>query len=589
MSGPADGQIRRSQVITTWGPGALLDLPRDSAIVGGLDEWPRTNRERIEEPRLAAKLQGLLRGRVPEFYAPPANHGAPWEQSEHIKAWRFPAWCVVTDRAAGTDPSSKRSRRLVKRRALDAKGRYDGRPVVPTRFVRACRRGHVDDLDWRGFVHKGRSGCLTTGDLWLDEIGTSGDLADLSVRCVCGASRRLLDASEGDSLGRCEGYRPWLGADASEGCTEASRLLIRTASNSWFPQLVSVLSLPRQATATEEAVRSVWPIVGHSTEVGDLRALRKIPSVAAALGAFDDEEVFTTIRRLSTGESEEPPVKSAELEVILAAPKGFDTTPEDPNFHARRLPSRPKHGGVASVVQLHRLREVLTLTGFTRFEANMPTIHGDYPSDVKPAPLAERPTWFPAVENRGEGVFLEFDAQAIRDWERRGGPGERIAALSEGHERWRRERRKSNPFPGGAYILLHTLSHLLMRSLALDCGYPASSIRERIYVEEETGYGFLLYTASPDAEGTLGGLVQQAHRIEAHLERTLTMAGLCSNDPVCSEHRPDDPEERYLHGAACHACALVAETSCEMRNEYLDRALVVPVIGETNAAFFPRS
>ena len=588
MSGPANGQIRRSQVITTWGPGALLDLPRDSAIVGGLDEWPRRKLERIEEPRLAAKLRGRLQGRAPKFYAPPANYGTRWEQPEHIKAWRFPAWCVVTDRATDVDPFSPRSRRLVKRRALDEKGRYENRPVVPTRFVRACRRGHVDDLDWRGFVHRGHTGCSTTGALWLDEIGTSGDLADLSVRCVCGAKRRLLDATEGDALGQCEGHRPWLGADASEECFETSRLLIRTASNSWFPQLVSVLSLPRHTTAIEEAVRSVWHIVEHSTEVGDLRIHRKNPTVAAALDAFDDHEVFVTIQRLSTGEDEEPQVKGAELEAILGAPEGFDSTPEDANFHARRLPSRPDSNGVASVVQLHRLREVLALTGFTRFEADMPTIHGDYASAVKPAPLAERPAWFPAVENRGEGVFLGFDAQAIRDWERRHGVSERVAALSVGHERWQRERGKSHAFPDGAYILLHTLSHLLMRSLALDCGYPASSIRERIYVED-AGYGLLLYTASPDADGTLGGLVQQAHRMDAHLRRTLAMARLCSNDPVCAEHRPNDPEERHLHGAACHACALVAETSCEMRNEYLDRALVVPIIGEANAAFFSKS
>ena len=215
----------------------------------------------------------------------------------------------------------------------------------------------------------------------------------------------------------------------------------------------------------------------------------------------------------------------------------------------------------------------------------MPDIHGEYQSDVTPAALSESPRWFPAVENRGEGVFLELDADKVRAWEKRHGPEQRIASLREGHDRWRQDREKSNPYPGGPYILLHTLSHLLIRSLSLDCGYPASSIRERIYVEGGS-YGLLLFTAGPDAEGTLGGLVQQAHRMETHLTRTLRMADLCSNDPVCSEHGPEDPEERHLHGAACHACTLVAETSCEMRNEYLDRALVVPVIGKAEAAFF---
>jgi hypothetical protein len=121
------------------------------------------------------------------------------------------------------------------------------------------------------------------------------------------------------------------------------------------------------------------------------------------------------------------------------------------------------------------------------------------------------------------------------------------------------------------------------------CGYPASSIRERIYVDVENGrFGLLLYTASSDAEGTLGGLVTQARHIGSHLAVALRAGGLCSNDPVCAQHSPGEGMEgRWLHGAACHGCALIAETSCEMRNDYLDRALVVPTLSVPSAAFFP--
>jgi hypothetical protein len=137
-------------------------------------------------------------------------------------------------------------------------------------------------------------------------------------------------------------------------------------------------------------------------------------------------------------------------------------------------------------------------------------------------------------------------------------------------------------------VLLHTLSHLLIQSLAMRCGYPASSLRERIYADPAgKRFGILLYTASPDADGTLGGLVQQARHFEDHLAHALRMAALCSNDPICAHHIPGESmEERWLHGAACHGCSLVAETSCEMRNDYLDRALVVPALGVPNAAFF---
>jgi hypothetical protein len=146
-------------------------------------------------------------------------------------------------------------------------------------------------------------------------------------------------------------------------------------------------------------------------------------------------------------------------------------------------------------------------------------------------------------------------------------------------------------FPGGPYVLLHTLSHLLIQSLAMRCGYPASSIRERVYADEPGGrYGLLLYTGTPDAEGTLGGIVQQARRIEEHLAHALRSGTLCSHDPICAQHSPGESlENRWLHGAACHGCALVAETSCEMRNDYLDRALVVPILRFGGAAFFSRA
>ncbi|MBK8172537.1 MAG: DUF1998 domain-containing protein [Sandaracinaceae bacterium] len=140
--------------------------------------------------------------------------------------------------------------------------------------------------------------------------------------------------------------------------------------------------------------------------------------------------------------------------------------------------------------------------------------------------------------------------------------------------------------------MLHSLSHLLMHALSLECGYAASALREHIYCgTEASGYamaGILLCTTSPGSEGTLGGLVAQGRRIDKHLERALRLGSLCSNDPICASHSPkDDPSERWLEGAACHGCLFVAECSCERFNRHLDRALVVPTIGNPAAlAFF---
>jgi hypothetical protein len=135
--------------------------------------------------------------------------------------------------------------------------------------------------------------------------------------------------------------------------------------------------------------------------------------------------------------------------------------------------------------------------------------------------------------------------------------------------------------------MLHSFAHLMITTIALECGYPASSIRERIYAIPEIGYGVLLYTGSSDSEGTLGGLIEVGRRIADTIHSALDLGALCSNDPVCSQHVPESPHARsFLLGAACHGCLLVAETSCEQQNDLLDRSLVVRTVQGTNSEFF---
>lgn len=139
-------------------------------------------------------------------------------------------------------------------------------------------------------------------------------------------------------------------------------------------------------------------------------------------------------------------------------------------------------------------------------------------------------------------------------------------------------------------MLLHTLSHLLMREFALDCGYSASSIRERIYSAAGTDpmAGILLYTAAPDSEGTLGGLVSlgRPDRLGRLLQQGFGHAAICTSDPTCAEHTPGELGDDHVHGAACHACMFASETSCERGNRYLDRAVLVPTVTTSDLAFF---
>jgi hypothetical protein len=597
------GQMRQSQVVMTFGPGSLLDLPTLSVIVGGLDHWAGLGEE-IHEPRLVEKLKEVLREQAGllelptlRLFAPPPDNEDPTSPRTGITAWQFPEWFITQDVAARDRGGLTRSRLLVHRRAL-SKGKYidaDKRrhPVVPTRFIRACRKGHVGDIDWYGFIHQGQAPCRR--QLWVDERGTSGDISEIVVRCECGLERRLSDATVAGVLGHCDGARPWLGPYTKESCEELNRLLVRHASNAYFPQVMSVIALPDRNETLEKAVTQVWENFLQYVDTLDelVRERQKKPPVKAALEGFSDAEVMQEIEaRKGTGAaSPAQSVKQAELEVLAAAKDEVGEDRPEGDFYARALPpaawARPWTASAQRVVLVHRLREVVAQVGFTRFEASSPDVEGELQVGVVRAPLAREVSWLPAVENRGEGVFVQFHKSAVEEWLARPAVQERGRQLLAGFEGWQAQHPGSHrKFPGLPYFLMHSISHLLLTAVSLECGYPASSIRERVYALEG-GYGILLYTGSPDAEGTLGGLVETGRHIERHLQAALELGRLCSNDPVCAQHEPQSKHElRFLHGAACHGCLLIAETSCEQHNDFLDRALVVPTVEDVGAEFF---
>ena len=200
----------------------------------------------------------------------------------------------------------------------------------------------------------------------------------------------------------------------------------------------------------------------------------------------------------------------------------------------------------------------------------------------------------PVVENRGEGIFLRLDEAAVQAWEANAFDNPLFVEMRRAHRDWRQARGldPTEGWPGERFVLLHSLSHALINELAIECGYSSASISERIYSRgpaegPEPMAGILLYTSAPDAEGTLGGLVNlgQPSELGPILRRALERSGLCSSDPLCADHEPDAATSA-LHGAACHACLLIAETSCERGNRYLDRSLLVDTFRHTGLELF---
>lgn len=371
------GQVRRSQLLNTFGPGSLIDLPEHSVLVGGLDHW-RGSGVLLDEPRLLEKIRRFLPD-IHELRQPPIDPDST-TSTTGVTVWQFPEWFITQDFVQG------RARRLVHRTLVD-KGKIEDEankkkkhPVVPVRFVRACPKGHIGDIDWSGFVHEGEPKKPQCRTLWMEEQGSSGDLARLWVRCSCGKSRSMSAASvpKYKALGLCDGNRPWLGrAAAREECDEFNRLLIRSASHAYFSQLLSVISLPlEQDDPLRDVVAAVWDTVAEAASVDDVDFFRcKVSKVRDAAAGYDSGQLFNAIRarRDAVDASSHPDVtvKDAELEVLTAKTDPIGRDHPDSVFYARALTSTPP-APIDRVLQIHRLREVVAQVGFTRFEAVAP-------------------------------------------------------------------------------------------------------------------------------------------------------------------------------------------------------------------------
>jgi hypothetical protein len=608
MSNIPVGEVRPSQLLWTYGPGALVDLPNLSVITMGLDRWDEVRCLPVDEDRLLDAVRRVLGDQVERLRMPPFKldeNGDPFSAEARIgvPVRPFPRWlrCVRCGTLAEYDsglfeikenPYRPDATRFVHK--ICDKGKESD--AVPARFLLACRNGHLDDFPWRWFVHQGASSCK--GTLRFFEQGASLQTENLWVKCDgCDASRSLVHAfgreSEGNLPG-CRGRHPHLNT-YDDDCDERARAVLLGSTNSWFSISVSVLAIPQGKSPLSQIIANGWAYFSDvESEVETKAVLKTLIKTASLPGIemFSPEEVWKAIDARRNGQPDDTPkeidLKRPEWDVL--------TNPSAPNDWPHFLTAKVDvpadlEGIVESVLLLERLREVNALIGFTRVEAPE---ESDDPDERPPMAALCRasPTWVPAAEVHGEGIFIRFSEETVRSWEKSGPVLKRCEMLRAGHRGWRNARQldAEKGFPGIRYAMLHVFSHVLIRELALECGYNAASIRERIYSDSGPGNpmaGVLLYTAAADSDGTLGGLVAlgKPENLGRLIKQALRRSTICSSDPLCSEHNAST--DRSLHGASCHACAFVAETSCERANRYLDRALIVRTFDSADAAIFP--
>lgn len=607
------GQVRPSQLLWTYGPGALIDMPSLSVVTLGIDRWEKSRCQPIEEARLLAAVRKELGPQVDSLRIP------PFQKSDDIDVWSaeayigvpvrpFPRWlrCVkcglLSEYDLGLFECKENRYRPEQTRFIhkDCKGSKGDQPAkdadaVPARFLLACRAGHLDDFPWHYFVHSGPSGCK--GTLRFFESGASLQTENLWVKCDdCGASRSMAHAfgkSGKENLPKCRGRHPHMDQFDAD-CKEQARAVLLGATNSWFPITLSALAIPLARDPISQLVRDGWDYFEDLDSEAEVAVTVKTLKKTGALPGIDKhtpKAIWEVIQQLKSGGADAgvttADIKGPEWEVLI------DPNPPTDWPHFLSKPVVVPKGyekRIASVLLLERLREVNALLGFTRVEAPEESGNPDE-RPVRAALCKDLPDWVPATQVHGEGIFIRFSEDALKTWEALPSVIARSEKLLAGHRGWRNAR-KLDPdegYPGIRYAMLHTLSHLLIRELALECGYNSASIRERIYADvdgDEPQAGILIYTAAADSDGTLGGLVDlgKPENLGRLLKQALSRAQICSSDPLCSEHEPE--KDRSLHAAACHACSFVSETSCEFGNRYIDRTLLVPTLDVTDAAYF---
>jgi hypothetical protein len=563
-----------------------------SGVLAGIEEWdfvaPGGQRgvlhvQTTQEPRLERILN--VRG----FRLPPVNEDDDYA-FDILPLVRFPQWLVCPgqncERLARADEFSFDPDRP-ERFCAACSTPQERVHVVPVRFIVACEDGHLDEFPWTVWI-----GCrCEEPELRLRTVGAG--LAGKVISCLrpgCGSTPTSLEGAFSKTALKnrgleCRGRRPWLRSPSEEQCLKDPRVLQRGGSTVYFSAVESALDIPPFSADLSGVIGFYWP---------DLERLDPAQwSTFIQMNRLDEKAglpeavLLTRLRMWLEAVKAQGPDESLEWPEYLqltesgAGPVSegqYATTPE------QVPPELAPY--ITSVVLAQRLREVRALVAFTRVKPP----NGPFrdPAARLGRLYATAQDWLPAIELRGEGIFLRFDKDAIREWESRASVVRRAEQLQARRTRPdpipEEEARKCSP----RFLMLHTFAHMLIRQLSFECGYSSAALRERLYADpgQRDMCGVLIHTGSPDSEGTLGGLVRQGSEelLESTVRALLVNSSWCSSDPLCITCAVTLSSPDNL--AACHACVLVPETSCQHFNNLLDRALVVGLPDDPTVGFF---
>ena len=579
------GKLRKTQLITTFGTGSIAEMPEYTVIMAATDYW-NDRSPRLNEPNLQ-RLLGMK-----YFKEPYATESDNPKGNGDVPALRFPRMHFCPKCGRLDDYKSFGDPKKQKHIGCNAE-------LVPSRFVVACTNGHLEDFPFEWWVHYGNpASCKEPTNhhkLKIEFKNTTGGLGSIVITCTaCGMTRSMEGCMSPNALKgyKCKGRRPWIGVGPEtndpEPCNAPMRTLQRGASNVYFSITQSALTIPPWSNKIQTLLDDKWETLQNGFENGmdddHLRTLIYILFKSSIdEGRFSVEDFFSEInkRRGVESDSEVPFTEHMMYEdeyKALCTGYSAEDLEEPEQFQAEVTDvSDFLQDYFDEVVLVKRLREVLALRGFRRVTPSSSADEDDAQTDNAAnefTPVWNKPQkWLPAIEMRGEGIFIVLNRERLEAWENKN---------TYRYEDMKKRLGKLNIGKGmfsPRYVLLHTLSHLLIRQLTIDCGYQEAALKERIYStypdSDADMAGILIYTSASDSDGSLGGLVRQGESdlLETTVRNMLQEASWCSSDPLCIESKAQGFNS--LNYAACHACTLLPETTCEARNCLLDRAAVV--------------
>lgn len=564
IDGNIRGSLGKSQLITGMGPGSIVDLKKGSVIISGISKWKY---DPLRDILHSTKLERLLG--VKYFVQPPhkktirLEDGAEIQQKD-ILGYQFPRWgyCPICHKLGEvTDFTVLSNGRWI----CDCEKKV---PIIPSRFVVACENGHISDFPYREWVHERIGNFNCKQELKIIETGDSAGLESILIKCGCGATRNLEGIFNPERFHhQCNGAKPWLGKNVrDEYCNKEVKVLQRSSSAVYYPVTVSSIEVPQWNESLDEKIQTIKTLMNE-----------------------DNKEIFAK----AIANELKIPVEDVLDEINKSI--GWNGTIEDEYRALRREYNRKQFNSrmekipaflekyINKVVLVSKMTEVIAQLGFKRIEANVDINDEKTYNSFK----TEGCDWLPAVENRGEGIFIEFNEEKLTEWETSEKVQKRYKKIMQREEEGFLISLKKPITP--RTILLHTIAHSLIKELTFECGYSSSSIKERIYTTFEEGMnmsGILLYTTSSDSDGSLGGLVSQGktEKLEQIFRRMIDDLSWCSTDPLCIES--DLHGYKNANFATCHACTLLPETSCELRNVLLDRASIRGTLEDLDIGFF---